>query len=208
MFSHIRDKRIAPPEKHQGPIGSNAASACSVSLNNSPPLDVRLRPYDARWPMYFRREALRIEGSPIAPVVRVEHVGSTAVCGMSSKPIVDLLVGFLYGKTTLTTVADSLVQMGYRTYQPVLDAEWRMLWRRTGDIPVHVHMVPWDSSAWKTYIAFREVLRRHPDVSRAYKARKEVLVRRYAKDASQYSMAKRSFVSSVLARYAFIRWPD
>lgn len=55
--------------------------------------DVTVVPYDPRWPGLFREEKARLENLfPFPLVRRVEHFGSTAVPGLASKPIVDMLV--------------------------------------------------------------------------------------------------------------------
>ncbi|MGY4313878.1 GrpB family protein [Bradyrhizobium sp. JR3.5] len=49
--------------------------------------------YDPNWPALFAQERKRIEQALGAFALAIEHVGSTAVPGLPSKPIIDLLVG-------------------------------------------------------------------------------------------------------------------
>ncbi len=55
-----------------------------------PPIPVGLAPYDPAWPeMAIRyRQCLQTLGHVL---VKVHHIGSTSVPGMSAKPIIDLM---------------------------------------------------------------------------------------------------------------------
>ncbi len=55
-----------------------------------PPIPVGLAPYDPAWPeMAIRyRQRLQTLGHVL---VKVHHIGSTSVPGMSAKPIIDLM---------------------------------------------------------------------------------------------------------------------
>ena len=49
--------------------------------------------YDPTWPILFEEESVRIKKALGSFALAIEHVGSTAVPGLPSKPIIDLLVG-------------------------------------------------------------------------------------------------------------------
>ena len=51
---------------------------------------VEIRDYDPDWPRLYEREEDRIRSVLGDPVIRIEHVGSTAVPGLPAKPIVDI----------------------------------------------------------------------------------------------------------------------
>jgi GrpB-like predicted nucleotidyltransferase (UPF0157 family) len=49
--------------------------------------------YDPKWPTLFEQERTRIKNALGTFALAIEHMGSTAVPGLPSKPIIDLLVG-------------------------------------------------------------------------------------------------------------------
>src|ERR1700716_3056224 len=51
--------------------------------------------YDPNWPTFFKQERTRIKNALGSFALAVEHVGSTAVPGLPSKPIIDLLIVWL-----------------------------------------------------------------------------------------------------------------
>ena len=65
--------------------------------------------YDPSWPVQYQRHAGVISDALGATLLRIEHVGSTAVPGLAAKPIIDLLA-------VVTNSADEAV------YVPKLEA--------------------------------------------------------------------------------------
>src|SRR5258708_12504934 len=49
--------------------------------------------YDPNWPTLFEQERTRIKNPLGSFALAIEHMGSTAVPGLPSEPIIDLLVG-------------------------------------------------------------------------------------------------------------------
>jgi GrpB-like predicted nucleotidyltransferase (UPF0157 family) len=49
--------------------------------------------YDPNWPTLFEQERIRIKNTLGSFALAIEHMGSTAVPGLPSKPVIDLLVG-------------------------------------------------------------------------------------------------------------------
>ena len=50
--------------------------------------------YDPAWPACFEQEKRNLLAfSPEGSIIRIEHIGSTAVPGLAAKPIIDMLVG-------------------------------------------------------------------------------------------------------------------
>lgn len=47
---------------------------------------------DPGWPQRFREEAAKIRSALPGLVLRLEHVGSTAVPGLAAKPVIDILL--------------------------------------------------------------------------------------------------------------------
>lgn len=52
---------------------------------------IKVVAYDASWPQLFEIEAQRIKGILGDHCITIHHIGSTAVPGLSAKPIIDIL---------------------------------------------------------------------------------------------------------------------
>jgi GrpB-like predicted nucleotidyltransferase (UPF0157 family) len=76
---------------------------------------VDLEPYLSSWPEDFRREAGRILAATAAQIDRLEHIGSTAVPGLTAKPIIDLAARLRPG-VNATSLDEPLAGLGYRRH--------------------------------------------------------------------------------------------
>lgn len=71
-----------------------------------------------QWPIVYEEERHRIPEAIGLRVLAIEHIGSTAVPGLGSKPIIDIMVGVNH-----TTDADEylipLQKIGYQDVKPL-----------------------------------------------------------------------------------------
>lgn len=52
---------------------------------------VKVVAYDAKWPQLFEEKAKLIKSALGENCIAIHHIGSTAVLGLSAKPIIDIL---------------------------------------------------------------------------------------------------------------------
>lgn len=158
---------------------------------------IRLSRYDPAWPAGFQREAA-ILTEVLGPHVSggVHHVGSTAVPGLTAKPIIDIMVGVTDLDSSRPCI-DLLAALSY-CYAP--HREDVMHWfckpapeRRTH----HLHLVPTGSQRFTDVLAFRDYLRAHPDAVREYERLKLQLAVSHAHDRDAYTDGKSALVASI-----------
>ena len=53
---------------------------------------VAVHPYDPHWPNLYAEEAARLDSALGNRILATEHIGSTAVPGLESKPIIDIAI--------------------------------------------------------------------------------------------------------------------
>ena len=129
----------------------------------------------------------------------IEHVGSTAVPGLGSKPVIDLMVG----APILVHVEDRIPALEAAGYEYVQKYEQQLSERRYFRKPrmcpraFHLHCVVTGSEFWIRHLAFRDHLRAHPESAATYFELKRELAMRVSKE--EYTEAKRPFIESVLA---------
>jgi GrpB-like predicted nucleotidyltransferase (UPF0157 family) len=165
------------------------------------PDDVQLLPYDPHWPDAFRAQAERLRHLLGHAIARVEHVGSTAVPGLSAKPVIDILVEIADFESARQTVLPKLQ-----------DDRWEYLWRddrppghmmfirrdAAGARTHHVHMAPPDHPLWER-VAFRDYLRAHPEEARRYDQLKAQLAAEHPSDRERYTDGKSEYVKRITA---------
>jgi GrpB-like predicted nucleotidyltransferase (UPF0157 family) len=100
--------------------------------------DIVVVDYDPAWPEPFHREAAKIRAALGEAALAIEHIGSTAVSGLSAKPIVDVLL-VVEDSSNETSYVPALEGVGYALRVRERDFhEHRML--RTAARDVHVHV--------------------------------------------------------------------
>lgn len=118
--------------------------------------------WNAQWPALARAEATRLA----ALVSVVEHVGSTAVPGMPSRPVLDLAAGVdsLTGHGEAVAAA-FVATLGFE--RRGTEGESIRL-HRAGDPAIEVRVLESGGPLWRDAIAFRDYLRAHPDEASLY----------------------------------------
>ncbi len=151
---------------------------------------------------------------------RVDHIGSTAVEGLSAKPIIDILIG-LEEENDLDRIPLLLRDKCYVYYEKYNeDMPYRRFFVALVDRPevlglpehiapgneiparlhdhslrvAHIHTIPLNSKHWLRHIAFRDYLRAHDEVRDQYQAIKGKLVLQQWKDGNEYNHAKDEFL--------------
>lgn len=153
-------------------------------------------PPDASWPKHFSRERERLRPFLGHIADELQHYGSTAVAGLSAKPIIDMMA-----PVASLDQADELgCRLAAAGYQKV-DAGFfkRRFFRRQADgadLACHLHLVVAPTWPIKNELLLRDWLIQHPEVARAYEALKLELAATYGDDMPRYTEGKTAFLRS------------
>jgi GrpB-like predicted nucleotidyltransferase (UPF0157 family) len=154
--------------------------------------------YDPRWLEKFQRHADMIARALGNRALLIEHVGSTSVPMLASKPIIDILV-VVEDSGDETSYLAALVEAGY--VLRVREPDWhqhRMF--RTPEQDVHIHVFSAGCDEVKRQIAFRDRLRTNVDERLLYESVKQKLAKEDWPDMDTYAWAKREVVEQITAR--------
>jgi GrpB-like predicted nucleotidyltransferase (UPF0157 family) len=163
--------------------------------------DVALRPFDAHWAAMFTAERKHLESLFPGSFIDIQHFGSTAVPGLTAKPVIDILAGVL-SMPAADALMEPLCRAGYTTsaeFNATLsDRRWLMKWA-DGHRTHHLHIVVHGGDEWRLRLAFRDALRSNSKLAEQYGRLKQELALRFPSDREAYSDAKAEFVKSVVA---------
>lgn len=159
--------------------------------------------YDPNWPGLFAQERVRIAQALGAFALAVEHVGSTAVPGLPSKPIIDLLVGVRSLEEARQCCIEPIAALGY-VYMPEY-ASWipgELFFRKgpPGPWTHHLHMMEPSHPNWEARLVFRDYLRAHGEAARAYAEIKRALAASSKDDIEAHRTGKDAFVAETTAK--------
>lgn len=160
---------------------------------------MNLRPYDPAWPARYERERAAIVGA-LGHLVDggaldgIEHVGSTAVPGLSAKPCIDILARVHPYPPTARQVA-ALEAAGF-AHHGENGLPGRTYFTK-GPHDVHLHVVGFDSEHWQRHLLFRDYLRAEPDALRRYQALKERLAATFPDRRDAYQDGKSDLIAQL-----------
>jgi GrpB-like predicted nucleotidyltransferase (UPF0157 family) len=156
----------------------------------------------------YEEEKTRIVDAIGEWLVDIQHVGSTSVPELASKPIIDIMPG-IRSLDDDRHVIRPLKEFGYEYAPPgVDDIPERRYFRRGVPRLFHVHVCEIGGEFWRRHIDFRDYLRTHPETAAEYAALKRRLAAEYGSDRLGYVNAKTDFVVGVEAKAAAARSPS
>jgi len=163
--------------------------------------EVAIVQYNPAWPKMFEDEAAFLRWKlPQNLVKRIEHFGSTAVPGLSAKPIIDILVEVTSLEETKKQIMPILEAEGYEYFwRPAFGDDgppyyvWFIKRNSENKRTHHIHMVETDSELWGR-LYFRDYLRQFPVKAKCYDELKRKLSEEYSNDRVKYTEEKGDFI--------------
>jgi GrpB-like predicted nucleotidyltransferase (UPF0157 family) len=148
-------------------------------------------------------ELAEVEGrelrKAIAPIIIVHHVGSTAIPGISAKPILDLMP-IARKLTELDHCQDALKSLDYEWWGELGLPGRRYCTRsdpKTGRRLVQLHCYEQGSTEIERHLAFRDYLREHPAIARAYDQQKRRCAALHPDNSHEYSDCKSAWIKAI-----------
>jgi GrpB-like predicted nucleotidyltransferase (UPF0157 family) len=163
---------------------------------------VELIPHDPHWAENARQEAARLTAAIGDAIVRVHHIGSTAIPGIRAKPILDLIpvVVSLEAFDRSCSVVEGLGYAWWGEYGLAGRRYCSLDDPRTGRRKVQLHCYERGSQQIARHLAFRDYLRSRPDLARAYDAEKGRCRDRHPLDSHAYTDCKDTWIRRIEAQ--------
>ena len=161
---------------------------------------IELIDYDPSWQARFAAQQVRLDTIMERWLVgEVEHIGSTSVPGLRSKPIIDILApvrSLLVARAAIPV----LEKDGWLFWPDDPNQNYRLWFLRPSPEARthHLQIIQHDHPNLRALIAFRDALRQDRSLRKAYSSLKEDLARKHQSNRNAYSNAKTEFVQSVL----------
>ncbi|MEH7636053.1 GrpB family protein [Bacillus pumilus] len=160
--------------------------------------EVFLVPWSAEWGKEFEREKKRIVGVIGQYTVNVHHIGSTAVNGLSAKPIIDIAIkiDYFFDGTQCVTALQGL---GY-SYRGTNVLPERHYFNKGEPRTHQIHMYQTGNRYLLEQLNFRDYLKSNELVRNEYEQLKLNLSSLNKNDKHKYAEGKTNFVQSILER--------
>ena len=162
---------------------------------------IRVVAHDPAWRDEFKAEASRITRALGDLVIRLHHIGSTAIPGIFAKPIID----FLMEVGDIVELDDRCSIMERLGYEPMgeFGIPGRRFFRKnnaSGARTHHVHAFEAGHTEVERHLAFRDYMISHPEEAQVYSNLKRKLAQEHPDDIEAYMDGKDPFVKEYEAK--------
>jgi GrpB-like predicted nucleotidyltransferase (UPF0157 family) len=166
-----------------------------MSVKKSNP--IKIVSYDQRWPTEFHRIGLPLREAMGNLVIRIDHIGSTAVPGLAAKDVIDVQVTVAI--LDEEKIVAALAPLGYTLWEGITGdhvppgqvdqpEQWSKLFFRApeGQRRTNLHIRQEGRANQRYALLFRDYLRVDPQAAGAYSQIKEALARLHPEDLDAY----------------------
>jgi len=159
---------------------------------------VEIVPHSPAWAEQFETERRQVAQALGEKAQRIEHIGSTAIPGLSAKPIIDILVSIARLEDAWECIAP-LAQLGYTFVDYPANIE-RRFFRKGFPRTHHIHIVQAGGREEHEKLRFRDALRSDPGLRLRYEKLKLELSAAHRYDRARYAEEKTDFVRAALVK--------
>ena len=159
---------------------------------------VVIEDYSKKWALEYKQEEIKIRNVLGEKLIQIEHIGSTSIENLGSKPIIDIMCG-VKDLNEINEFIASFADIGYEFVWHQEFPERRFF--RKGEHRAgthHLHIYEFDSDFWKNNIFFRDYLRNNPFVLNEYYQLKIRLAEKYPYDRVSYTNGKTEFINLII----------
>jgi GrpB-like predicted nucleotidyltransferase (UPF0157 family) len=172
-----------------------------IAVSNRPDFSLEVVPYSARWPRLFEQERAELRDAVGPGALSIEHIGSTAVPGLSAKPTIDILMVVESREVFLENLA-AVEDLGYdyRSENRFVGNDTHLFLRKVsgGKRTHHLHVLRINSPEIDDYRLFRDALRADVALASRYEQVKISLAKEHADDRMRYVTEKAKWVDGVM----------
>ncbi|HEC85849.1 MAG: GrpB family protein [Candidatus Parabeggiatoa sp. nov. 1] len=152
--------------------------------------------YNPLWTELYNKEAEKIRSLLGTILIRVHHMGSTAIPKMAAKPIIDILLEVKDVKA-LDGYEKRFEYLGYEP-KGEFGIEGRRFYQKGGEQRLHhIHAFNTGHPEVQRHLRFRDYLASHPKQAKDYEQLKRQLASIYPTSPENYSTGKAAFIRQI-----------
>lgn len=163
---------------------------------------VKLRPYTNSWKLLYKKEAniLELALKNCIDIIDIQHIGSTSIPKLKSKPIIDIAIGIKSLKDGKKCVKP-LKKLGYE-YKHGAGIKGRHFFAKGPEKnrTHYLHIEKHNGKLWQNHILFRDYLKKFSKIRKEYQKIKEVAALKYKNDREKYSKEKENFIKNIIKK--------
>ena len=181
---------------------------------------IKLEKHDPKWKSLFEIEKKKLFNVLGFKGIKIEHIGSTSIEDICSKPTIDIMIGVEEEKQ-LDSNIDKIISIGYtyvQKYEICMPFRRYFFKLKNPDIQLpkiigfndpdinkgnhedsfHIHMVKINSDFWINQLLFRNYLRNNYKAKKEYENVKKSLAKMEWDSVNDYAEAKSDCITKIL----------
>ena len=161
--------------------------------------------WNPQWKYEYEKIVASLGKDIIYNSIKIEHVGSTSVEGLSSKPVIDLDI--VIEKDKFEIIKKLRNKKGYE-HEGDLGIEGREAFSYSGKEELmthHLYVCPKDSKELFKHITFRDFLKNNPTLASEYSKVKEQAAVLYPDDIDKYMEFKSEIIEKIYKRCGLLK---
>ncbi len=157
---------------------------------------VKIVPYDKSYPEKYLIESQKVREVLGDNCIAIHHIGSTAVEGLMSKDVIDILP-VVRDINIVDKYNKAMEKLGY-TPRGEDGIPFRRYFRKGPDVRTHhVHVFQTGNPEIIRHIRFRDWIMNHQEDRKAYENLKRNLAAQFPNDISAYTEGKNEFIAMI-----------
>lgn len=173
------------------------------------PIPISIEESNPKWANIFQQLKEIIQQELKGIIIDIEHVGSTAIPNLATKPIIDMDV-IIESRELLSEICIKLQKLGYRHNGDQGIPGREAFKRESEEVPYtiprkkwqyhHLYVVDKNSKELKRHLYFRDYLINHPEAKEEYEKLKRKLAQEYRNQRDNYTDGKSKFIEGILLK--------
>lgn len=162
---------------------------------------VVLKEYNPEYKVLFEKEKELLMEILGGEVVDIQHIGSTSIPSILSKPILDIVVAVKDFKK-ISEIEEKLVKNKYIS-KGIIDGpmdKYQFLKGNSIKRFCHIYVTELNSESWYRFVLFRDYMNSNIEEAREYEKLKEKLARLYPEDRRNYTKHKDKYITSIIEK--------
>ena len=134
-------------------------------------------------------------------IFKIDHVGSTSIIGIKSKPIIDILIQTNdleeFKKFTETYVEGNIYTV---KKEPTMGGDYLVRKEEGNKVKALIHVYETGDIRGISSLMFRDYLNTHEDEKKRYEELKIELYKKYKNERTKYTYGKSDYIKSVIEK--------
>lgn len=163
--------------------------------------DLMLLDYDNNYTEIYNHEKRELEEIFKGKYVKIEHVGSTSIKNIKSKPIIDILIVCKDMREFIDYTREKVSGAIYTIKEePTKANDFLIRKEENGKVKAFIHVLPKNSVEAENYIVFRDYLNNNIEEAKKYENLKVELYNKFRNDRKSYTEGKESYIKGIIER--------